>query len=564
GPGGSTGRPPQLLYSRRIGRAPQGSAPSSAVFQDVDEATTILGAAKVTGRTQNGWSVGLLEAVTDREVSHYIDATQTRGEAVVEPRTNYVVGRARRQVGGGETRFGVIGTAVNRGLSGTGMEGRLHRSAYTGGFDFGHEWSNRTYRFSAALTGSYVSGSPEAILATQRSSTRYYQRPDADHLDLDPTRTSLAGYYAMVDLVKQAGAFGAKGSVAFASPGYEVNDLGFQSASDRIILDTNFAYAQPTPGRIFRNWNVRGSPDGVWNYAGDRVHGEVNGNFNFQLLNYWGAGFRLAYNPVNDDDRLTRGGPIAKTPTRWSGQANVSSDSRRAVVGRLNYSWGTDEAGGWNQDVGLNLSIKASERLDLQLQPGFHRRFETAQYVTARTDSLATTTFGRRYIFGDLDQTTFSVATRVNVTITPTLSLQLYAEPFISAGDYSRLKEFAAPRTFDFLTYGEDTGTITQDATGNFTVDPDGVGPAGQFTVPNRDFSYRSLLGNAVLRWEWREGSTLYLVWQQRRIDALSNLGPNGTDTWVGDFDLGRDVGDMFATPADNIFVIKVNYWLNP
>jgi len=409
-----------------------------------------------------------------------------------------------------------------------------------------------------------VSGSPGAVLRTQRSSTRYYQRPDATHLGYDAAATSLAGYYGMIDVAKQAGRLTGKAAVGLTSPGYEVNDLGFQSASDRVILDTNIQYNQPTPGRFFRNWNVRGSPDGAWNYAGDRVHAEINTSGNFQLLNYWGGGFRLAYNPVNDDDRLTRGGPIAKTPSKWGGSANVSSDSRRAVIGRLNYEWLTTSAGGWSHDFGFNLSVNASERVDLQLQPSVSRRFETAQYVSAVSDTLATQTFGRRYIFGDLEQTTFSLATRVNVTLSPTLSLQLYAEPFFSAGDYSGLKQFARPGTFDFLRYGEDVGTLAQQADGNYTIDPDGAGPADAFGITNRDFSYRSLIGNAVLRWQWHQGSTLFLVWQQRRISSLSNLGPDSTDRWIGDFDLGRDVGDVFATPADNVLVVKVNYWLNP
>jgi hypothetical protein len=564
GPGGSTGRPPQLLYSRRIGASPTGSAPSAAAYSDVASATTILGAAKVTGRTEGGWSLGMLEAVTDEETARYVDASQSSGEVVVEPRTNYLAARLRRQVGGGETRFGILGTAVNRALSGSGMQDRLHRSAYSGGLDFAHEWSNRTYRVSAALTGSRVSGSPEAIARTQRSSTRYYQRPDANHLDLDPTATSLTGYYGMIELSKQAGAFTARVAGALASPGYEVNDLGFQSASDRVILDTHLQYNQPVPGRLLRNWSVSGGPDVVWSYAGDRVHGEINGSLNFQLLSYWGGGVRLAYNPVNDDDRLTRGGPIAATPGRFSQSVNISSDSRQAVIARANYDRATSSDGGWSHSAGLNLTVNAHELVDLQLRPNVSRRFETAQYVAAQTDPLAAGTYGRRYVFADLGQTTVSLATRVNVTLSPTLSLQLYAEPFISAGDYSGLKEFARPGSFDFLRYGEDVGTVAQQADGIYVVDPDGGGPAAQFTVPNRDFSYRSLLGNAVLRWEWRQGSTLYLVWQQRRISALDNLGPDGTDAWIGDFELGRDVGDVFATPADDIFAIKVNYWLNP
>jgi len=564
GPGGSTGRPPEPLYSRRMGRAPQGAVPSSAVFSDVATTTTILGAAKVTGRTPGGWSLGILEALTAEETARYADAAEARNEAVVEPMTNYLVGRLRRQVSGGEGRFGIIGTAVHRSLSGTGMEDRLHSAAYSGGVDFAQEWSNRTYKFSGMLTASYVEGSPEALARTQRLSTRYYQRPDAGHLDFDPTSTSLSGYFAFADFNKQAGALTTKVAVSVSSPGLEVNDLGFQSAADRIVLDTNMQYSQPVPGRVLRNWNVRWGPDAAWNYAGDRIHGEVNGNFNIQLLSYWGAGIRLAANSRNDDDRLTRGGPIAMTPQRWSGTANLNSDSRRTVVGGFTYDWSTDEGGGWRQDLSLNLTASPNEVLRVELSPSLARRFETAQYVTAVDDPLATNTYGRRYLFADLDQTTFSVGTRLDVTVSPAVSFQLYVEPFISTGDYRGLKEFSERRAFEFLEYGEEVGTLTQAPSGLYTVDPDGSGPAVPFEVTNRDFSHRSLLGNAVLRWEWREGSTLYLVWQQSRIDSLTNRGPAGTDPWVGEFDLSRDVADMFDARADNIFAIKMNYWLNP
>ncbi len=564
GPAGSTGRAPQLFYSRRIGRSPSGSVPSEAVFSDVASATTILGAAKVTGRVADGWSLGLLEAVTAQETASYMAADQGVGEAVVEPATNYLAGRLRRQIRGGETRFGVLGTAVNRALNGTGMRGLLHSSAYTGSADFAHEWSNRTYRISTMFSGSYVEGAPAAITRTQLSSRRYYQRLDADHVTLDPTATSLAGYYAMVDVAKQAGAFGAKVALAASSPGYEVNDLGFQTASDRLIVDTNLSYNQPNPGRILRSWDIRGSPDAAWNYAGDRIWTEVNGNFNLQFLNYWSLGGRFGYNPQHHDDRLTRGGPLAGTPRRLGGSVNVRSDGRRRTTGRLTYQWAGASDDSWDRTISFDLTVNPGEHVRIQLGPSYNWRHASAQYVSSVADPLATQTYGRRYVFGGLDQTTVSLATRMNVTFTPTLSLQLYVEPFISTGDYQELKEFEEPGEYRFLEYGTDIGTISQGAGGTYTIDPDGAGPAQQFQVADRDFSYRSLIGNAVLRWEWRPGSTLFLVWQQSRISSLRGDGAGGTDPWIGGFDFSRDVGDMFATPADNIFAIKVNYWLNP
>ena len=415
-----------------------------------------------------------------------------------------------------------------------------------------------------AARGPVRAVSDEVLTRGPHLMSGYYQRPDADHLTLNTNATSLGGYYAMVDVVKQAGAFGGRVAVAAASPGYEVNDMGFQSASDRIIVDTNFSFNHPDPGRILRRWDVRGSPDAVWNYAGDMVWAEVNTSFNVQFLNYWSLGGRLAHNPPRDDDRLTRGGPIARTPRRLSGDANVRTDGRRNTTGRVSYSWGTQTDGSWDRSVSFDLTLNPSDRWRIQLGPSFNRSHTSAHYVTSVADVLADQTFGQRYIFGGLNQSTASLRTTVNVTFTPLLSLQLYVEPFISTGDYRELKELARPGTFKFLEYGTDIGTVSQNAGAGYTIDPDGSGGAAPFNVPDRDFSYRSLIGNAVLRWEWRPGSTLFLVWQQSRIDSLTGDGPTGTDPWIGGLDFNRDVADMFSAPADNIFVIKVNYWLNP
>ena len=493
-----------------------------------------------------------------------MEADQAADETVVEPAANYLVGRIRRQIRGGETRFGLVGTAVHRDMAGTGMRGLLHSAAYSGGVDFGHEWSNRTYVLSSIFTASYVQGDPTAITRTQRSSTRYYQRPDANHLALDADATSLAGYYAGFRLEKQAGAFGARLALAAASPGYEVNDLGFQSASDRLVMDTNFQYSQPNPGRILRQWSVRGSPDAVWNYAGDRVLDRSERQLQLAVPELLGRRDQIRLRPSARRRSADAWGPLARTPSRLEGNLNFNSDGRRTTVGRLSYQWAVDRANSWSSDVSFDLTANPNERLTIQFGPALSQRHESAQYVSSVEDPLAAQTFGRRYIFGGLDQTTVSFEARVNVTFTPTLSLQLYIEPFISTGDYRELKEFKRPGTFNFLEYGTDVGTISQDSGGNYSIDPDGNGPAAQFALSDSDFSYRSLVGNAVLRWEWRPGSTLFLVWQQSRISSLTGDGVSGTDPWIGGFDLGRDVSDMFTTPADNIFVIKVNYWLNP
>jgi hypothetical protein len=564
GPVGSTGRGPQLLYSRRVGRAPQGEAPGTALFADAPGTTTILGAAKLTGKMGDGWSVGLLEAVTGREEARWLDDAGARGTTTVEPLTNYAIGRLRRDFLGGRTRFGLIATAVNRELAGDPLRDRLRSSAYSAGVEFRHDSPNRTWRFSSSFSPSLVQGSPGAIARTQRSSSRYYQRPDAGHLDFDPGATSLSGYYAMVDLNKQAGKYQAKLALAGASPGYEVNDLGFQTAADRFIMDTNFMIQETRPGAVFRRWDVRGGPDGVWNYGGQRVFAEFNVFGSYQLLNYWGGGGRIAYNPETFDDRLTRGGPLSREPARWSGNVSLNSDNRKTATVRGSFNWATDDAGSWRNGVELNVTWKPSDNWELRLGPSLSRSFAVAQYVAAVADSLATETFGSRYVFAGLDQSTLGVETRVNITFSPTISFEMYAQPFMASGDYRAPKELAAPRTFAFRTYGEDAGTVTRAEDGRFRVDPDGDGPAVPFAIRDLDFNVRSLIGNAVFRWEWRPGSTLFLVWQQSRADRLAYGSPlDGRDP-VGTFRPWQDTRDLLTMKGDNIFLVKVNYWLNP
>ncbi len=564
GPMGSVGRPPQMFYSRRIGRSPTGSVPSDAVFSEAPTSTTIAGAAKVTGQIGDGWSLGIMEAVTTAERGAYVDASATPGEIEIEPATNNFVGRVRRQFRGGATRLGVIGTALNRDVSGGPLDGRLHASAYTGGVDFAHETLDRMWMFSGLISGSRVSGSAEAITRTQRSSARYFQRPDADHVELDELATSMSGFYAMGFVGKQAGTFTMRNGVAWISPGFDTNDLGFQTLSDRFLFDTHYQYNVIEPGRVFRSWNIGISPDAVWNFDGDRVFANVNGNLNVELLNYWRSTFRFELHAWNDDDRLTRGGPMARAPGRTLFRLSLDSDSRRAAVARGSYTWSEDGAGGWSRNASLGLDARLRETLRLSFSPSYARARSTAQYVQRVADPLATGTFGSRYVFADLRRTTVSVETRLDMTFTPALSLQLYVEPFVSVGDFGSLKEFRAPGTFDFLTYGSDVGSVARNADGDFDVDPDGAGPASPFEVRDRDFSYRSLLGNAVLRWDWRPGSTLFVVWQQRRINSVTGRGPGATADWVGTFDWGRDAEDMFGIAPDNVLMVKVNYWLNP
>jgi hypothetical protein len=554
GGGGAGGT--QLVYSRRIGRAPQGLLPSDVSFSETPETATILGAAKITGRTATGWSLGLLDAVTDRETARWMNEDGELGETLVEPTTNYLVARALKDMRSGQTQLGILGTAVNRRLDDDNLTALLRSHAYTGGIDFSQEFAQRAWSIEGTFAASHVEGSIDAMLRTQRQSSRYFQRPDAGHVEIDSTMTSMQGYTTRLELGKRAGLhWRGEASVTATSPGFEINDMGFQTGVDRITPNMNITYMQSTPQGWFRNYRINGGPMVNWNYDGDFVGGRVNLNLNGQLTNFWGGGIMMNRRLVGYDDRLTRGGPLMKDRAGQSIGFNINSDQRKEITARLNgnYSWGEGE--GLERRIGGNIQLRPVESWTISFGPSFSRNLIYAQYVTTITDSTATATFGRRYIFTGLEQTSVSMETRLNVNFTPELSLELFAQPLISSADYGALRELRAPRTYDFSEYGKDNGsTIAYDEAARlFTIDPDGSGRAPTFTLRNRDFNQLSLRGNAVLRWEYRPGSTLFLVWQQSRGDTRD----------FGDFDFGRDAGQLFDARPDNFFVIKLNYWLN-
>ena len=559
-PGGSE---VQLVYSRRIGRPPQGVLPGEAEYMDVPGSTTILGAMKISGKTANGWSVGILDAVTDRVRAPWVDVAGVKAGTEVEPRANYLAARLRRDIRQGTGSFGLVATSVNRALGSKELEARLRSSAYSIGMDGRIEWNSQKWLLAGKLSGSSVNGSIDAITRAQESSARYLDRPDATHLQFDPSATSLNGLYGKLDLVKQAGTWQGDLGVTAISPGYEVNDLGFQSWADRMEMRSSFGYEQPTAGRHFRTLSVNAGTIGRLNFGGEVVAAETSLALRAQHVSFNQFNARVARQFGVWNDRLTRGGPLTRQPSGYSGSVGFNTDRRKIWQLQAGFELAEDDEGGRSRGGNLTLGVRFLEIYELQVGTNVSRTRAAAQYVTTVSDPAATQTFGRRYVFAPLDQTTVGVETRLNVTFSPDLTFELYAQPFVSSGDYSGLMELTAPRSFDFLRYGRDVGTVTRNNDGGFTVDPDGTG-SGTFQVSPLDFNFRSLLGNAVLRWQWRPGSTLFLVWQQTRSQELLRTGGGRLEDGVGEFKLGRDARALFGLQPDNIFMLKVSYWLNP
>jgi hypothetical protein len=555
------------FYTRRIGRAPQlGSQLPAGVpveYVDVPTQSTILGAAKVSGRTPGGWSVGILDAVTGRESGRYAAFDSAAGrfrtvESPVEPLSNYFVGRARRDFRAGNTLLGGIVTATHRDMEGEVFDPFLRSSAYIGGVDAEHSWSKRTYALSGYVAGSLVNGSEPAIALTQRSSARYFRRPDGtDYLTYDSTLTSMRGYSAAVAF-RKTGDW--RGSFYYQeiSPGFEINDAGYQTRTDQRVLNALYGYRRSRPGSTFRDWFVRAFTGQQWNYGGDHISSGYSVRANATLNNLWSGSATVTLSPRTINDRLTRGGPLSQDPRYYALDGTLGSDPRKPLVGSVQGTYSVDELGGYAHAGLLTLSGRPSETIRFSVQPQLVVDRTINQYVAAPADPLAVETFGRRYVMARLDQTTVAVATRLDWTFSPELSLQLYAQPFLSAAGFSDYKELVATRSFRTESYGRDRGTIEEVAPNRFRVDPDGAGPARPFSFGQAfgqsDFNLRSLRGNAVLRWEWRPGSTLFVVWQQER-EGLE---------YFGDFETGREFRGIFDSPTRNVLLIKATYWLAP
>ncbi|HEU4880664.1 MAG TPA: DUF5916 domain-containing protein [Longimicrobium sp.] len=548
------------FYSRRVGRAPQ--VPVAYPIADVPGEARILGAAKVSGRTRSGWSVGLLNAVTRREEARFLDIDEEGdslvGRQAVEPLSNYFVGRVRRDTRQGQTVVGGMFTALNRDLDEDVLRRRLHSAAYTGGMDFRHQWNNRLWQLRGFVSGSHISGDRRAIARTQLvQSFHYFQRPDQDEVRFDSMRTSLSGVSSEFQLSYRPGRHWRPALlVGTTTPGYDVNDIGFQYRANRADLQATLGYVENRPGKVFRNYSVNNYARGEWNYDGDHIYNNFSVTGFGQFLNFWFSELTVGTTlPGSVDDKLTWGGPLARRPGNWRVNAVVGSDDRKAVAGVLQGQYQRDDEGGYNWLAAAQLQLKPSPRWNLSLTPLYQHTQVGAQYILSRADAAAVNTFGRRYVLSTLEQTTLSLETRLNVTFTTDLSLQVYAQPFLASADFGKPAELAKPRTYDFDVYGEDVGDLAV-IDGGYIVYPQGEG-VGQpsFFVPNLDFNLRSLRGNAVLRWEWRPGSTLYLAWQQERSDYAP---------YVGDFDMSRDRRALFNAQPDNVLVLKISYWLNP
>jgi hypothetical protein len=544
-----------IFYSRRIGRNPQGSLPAYD-YADIPNGTHILGAAKISGQIYDGWKIGTLHAVTQREYAE-LSLNGERSSVEMEPLTYYGVVRIQRDFNSGKQGFGILSTFTDRFFKNKGLDNTINKNAFVVGSD---GWTfldaDNTYVLTGWAALSSVTGTQERITALQVSPIHYFQRPDASYLSVDSTATSLTGYSGRLMLNKNRGKWFLNTAVGFISPQFEVNDLGFGSFSDYINAHIFTGYRWNDPTDLYQNCGINAAVYTSYDFGWDNTSQGYRLGGYLTRPDYSGGSVSFTYNASTLNARKTRGGPLTLNPESVSFNIDLFTDNRVwwVINPGGNASFGKDRN---YYSIYTYLEFKVLPTLTLSVGPEFTRDISETQWVANLNDPEAAGTFNKRYLFAHLDQTISAANIRTDWILSPTLSFQVYLQPLIASGSYTDYKYLLKPKTYDYITYGESGSTLIQNTEPNgeissYELDPDGSGPAPAQVIGNPDFNYISLRGNAVLRWEYLPGSTLYLVWTQSR----EGIEPDG------EFQFGRSFSNLLNVRPDNIFMLKISYWL--
>lgn len=548
----------RLFYSRRIGRSPHYRADwYEDGYVDQPERTSILGAAKLTGKTARGLSIGILESVTARELAQVepaaaeleVDGRHGRRDVPVEPLTNYLLGRVQRDYRRGDTRIGGLFTAVHRKLD-TDELRMLHKAAYTGGLDFFHYLADRRFYLAVNLLGSRVEGSREAILATQVAPARYYQRPDSRRASVDSTRTSLSGNGGSLRFGKPRGNIEFETGAAWRSPGFELNDVGYLRNANEINQFSWVGYNMRNPFSVFNRMSINLNQWLDFEYGGANLYQAVNCNTNASFRNNWNYSASFSRENERISNYELRGGPSIRMPGVIGSDLSLNTDGRRALSGGVGVSGSrSDDDSGQSAAIQVGATWRPTNAVRLEVVPGYSHNERAMQYVTTvGVDGAA------RYIYGNLDQRTFDLSFRVDYSATPNLTVQYYGAPFISAGKYDSFRRITRPRARDYQDRFEmfaDRARLDA-STGSYLVDEDGNG-ATDYAFADPSFNVRDFNSNLVVRWAYSPGSSIYLVWSQTRSGFLPN----------GEFAVRDDMNELFDVRPHNVFLVKFNRWFN-
>jgi hypothetical protein len=539
-----------LFYSRRIGRQPQGEVDTDESGEDDEDReyvkknnhTTILGAAKLTGKNKKGFSWGVLESVTALERTE-VDSLGSRRSQMIEPLTNYFVARAQQDINKGNTIVGGMFTATNRDIKDPRLLW-LHDEAYSGGVDLVHNWKDRKYYISMKTTFSHVKGSPEAIENTQRASERYFQRPDNNHANVDTTRTSLTGTGGLLMFGKNSGSLIYEVGYTWTSPELELNDIGFLSQTDQMTQWIWMQYRILKPFSIFRSMRNNVVQYQNWDFDWKNTSAGYELNTRLEFKNFWWLNIGGNYETHTVSNADLRGGPAIHYPGSLNLWGFIATDERKKFQVAVGPSWrrGMD---GYIRSAGVDMDIvlRPVNALSLIISPSFTRTANKMQYVTTTDMNSAD-----RYVVAEIDQTIARLSMRGTYMITPNLSVQYWGQFFGSSGTYSNFKTITDA---DADRYSKRFAWIDSQEMGSdvYAIDENKDGIT-DYTFDKPDFNFGQFRSNMVIRWEYIPGSTVFLVWTQEQNGSFYDRSGAGHDKYSFEFD----------DKAHNIFLLKYTY----
>jgi len=538
-----------LFYSRRIGHAPSLRVNSNdSLFAKSPDNTTILSALKFSGTSSKGLSVGVIQSITANEYAKLIDTAGNETTRKVEPLTNYVVARLQKGYNSGTTTIGGIFTSTNRFIEDESLD-FLSRDAYTGGLDLLHYMKDKEFYVETKLMGSYVSGSKEAITALQESSARYYQRPGADYLKYDTTRTRLSGNGGRFRIGKGSKGFWRYSTgVNWISPGLEVNDLGYMNFTDKIDQENALSFLIIKSFSIFRTLNLGLTEFNSWNFNGTYLGSGANFTYSSTFQNKWSLTANLRYTSEAIDTRILRGGNNMIVPSTFRTTARLGTDRSKKIIAGLTYGLnksGNNSSSGYQ--IAPSISIRPVSNLKFEITASHSVNSNSLQYITTKNYLSE-----KRYILGTIDQKTLELTFRVDLNITPEFSIQYYGSPYVSRGKYSEFKRVTDPQAKLY----EDRFSVFDNPQligGTYYELDEDNDMVADYNLGNPDFNFHQLRSNLVAKWEYRLGSFVYFVWSSERTGRTAS-----SDASIGDS--YKELGNAFP---NNIFLIKLSYWFS-
>ena len=534
-----------VFYTRRIGHAPTYHPElGENQFIDYPDNTSILSAAKISGKSKNGLAVGVLHSLTAGENAE-LSTNGIKKNLQVEPLTSYTVGRLQQDFNEGTTVLGGIFTATNRFINDPYLE-FLNTNAYTGGFDLLHQWNDKEFFVDAKIIGSAISGSTEAIQNLQLSSARYFQRSDASYMNFDPTRTSLSGQGGRVKIGKGSKGFWRYSSeFNWRSPGLDLNDIGFMQMADLLEQETEVSYFVTKPVSIFRSYSFAVHQSNNWDYGANYLYSGLFLTSKLDFLNRWMVSPSLHYRNEGYDNRILRGGPAMLLPALWEGSLDFHTDMARKFILSLNASTEAARNDSYtNSNLQATVTVIPYNALRLSASLNYSENMDNLQYVDTKVLNT-----GTKYILAHLNQKTLGATFRIDYNISPEISIQYYGSPFASVGKYSRLKEVTNPRAD---AYTDRFKLLNTQFSGNtYQVPASNDTPA--YSVDNPDFTFNQFRSNLVFRWEYRPGSQLYFVWGNERTGWKNESNSS----------VGKAINQLKDVSPNNIFLIKLSYWFS-